>query len=90
MQTDPKMAAKSMAEWNKWFGSLGKALVDGGAPTQPGKMVSSSGVKSIGAKPVTGYSIIQADNQDKAVAIAKSCPLINDEGQVAVYEFAPM
>ena len=61
---------KSMAAWNKWFAGLGKALIDGGAPTQPGKIVSSDGVKSIGTKPVTGYSILQADSLDGAIALA--------------------
>ena len=90
METDPKKIEKSMAAWNKWFAGLGKALVDGGAPTQPGKIVSSDGVKAIGAKPVTGYSILQADSLDGAMALAKSCPIITAEGQVAVYTVMPM
>jgi hypothetical protein len=64
--------------------------VDGGAPTQPGKIVSSSGVKSTGAKPVSGYSILQARSLDAAIALAKSCPVIADGGQVAVYPLMPM
>ncbi len=90
METDPKQAEKSMAKWMKWFADLGEAVVDGGAPTQPGKIVSSSGVKSVGAKPVSGYSILQADSIDAAVALAKGCPVIADGGQVAVYPFMPM
>ena len=76
METDPKMVEKSMATWMKWFADLGKAVADGGAPTQPGKMVSSGGVKSVGAKPVAGYSILQAKSLDAAVALAKGCPVI--------------
>jgi len=90
METDPKMVEKSMAKWMKWFADLGKAVVDGGAPTQPGKIVSSSGVKSTGAKPVSGYSILQARSLDAALALAKSCPVIADGGQVAVYPLMPM
>ena len=90
METDPKKAEKAMAGWLKWFGGLGKAVVDGGAPTLPGKTVSSSGVKSVGAKPVTGYSILQAADLDAAVALAKTCPIIADGGQVAVYTLVPM
>ena len=90
METDPKRVEKSMANWMKWFAGLGKAVVDGGAPTQPGKIVSSTSVKSVGAKPVSGYSLLQADSLDAAVAMAKSCPVIADGGQVAVYPLMPM
>jgi hypothetical protein len=90
METDPAKAKKEMAAWLKWFGSLGKAVVDGGAPTMPGKIVSATGVKSIGARPVTGYSILQAENLDAAIALAKGCPNIGEGGQVAVYTLMPM
>ena len=90
METDPKKQAKSMDAWMKWFGSLGKAVVDGGAPTMPGKIVTATGVKSPGVKPVTGYSIMQAANMDAALKIAKGSPQITAGGQVAVYELAPM
>jgi len=90
METDPKMVEKSMAIWMKWFADLGKAVVDGGAPSQPGKIVGEGGVKSAGAKPVTGYSILQAKSLDAAIALAKSCPVIANGGQVAVYPLMSM
>jgi hypothetical protein len=90
METDPKKVEKSMAEWNKWYAGMGKAVVDGGNPTIPGKIISKSGVKGIGASPVTGYSILQAGDLDGAVAMAKSCPIIPDGGQVAVYPIMSM
>jgi hypothetical protein len=90
METDPKMVEKSMATWMKWFGDLGQAVVDGGAPTQPGKIVSKSGVKSVGAKPVAGYSILQARSLDAAIALAQSHPDIAEGLQVAVYPLMSM
>jgi hypothetical protein len=90
METDPKKAKATMDAWMKWFGGLGKALVEGGAPTMPGKFVGADGVKSVGANPVTGYSIIKADNLDKAVTIAKGSPQIAAGGQIGVYETTPM
>ena len=90
METDPKMVEKSMATWMKWFGELGQAVVDGGAPTQPGKIVSKSGVKSVGGKPVAGYSILEAKSLDAATAMAKSHPDIAEGLQVAVYPLMPM
>ncbi len=88
--TTPAEQGKSMEEWMGWFGKLGKAVVDTGAPTKPGKIVNKSGAEAISANPVTGYSIIEADNQDAAVVMARGCPSIPDDGQVAVYELLPM
>ena len=90
METDPKKADKSMAVWMKWYADLGKAVVDFGAPTMPGKIVGASGVRSIGANPVTGYSIFKADTIDGAIKLVKNCPIIADGGRVAVYQTMPM
>ena len=90
METDPKKAEEVMAQWGAWFAALGGATVDPGAPTQPGKSVSSGGVTSVGADPVTGYSVLQADSQEAAEALAKGCPIIAAGGQVEVYELVPM
>jgi hypothetical protein len=89
-ETDPKKVEKVMADWMKWFGSLGKALVDGGAPTKPEKIVNANGVKSVGGNPVTGYSILQADNLEAAIAMAKTCPIMGAGGDTAIYTVLPM
>jgi hypothetical protein len=72
---DPKMVEQTMAVWMKWFADLGKAVVDMGAPTQLGKLVTKSGVKSVGAKPVAGYTILQANSLDAAIAWQKAIPM---------------
>ena len=87
---DPRMVEKTMALWMKWFGDLGKAVVDMGAPTQQGKLVTRSGVKSTGAKPVAGYTIVEAKNLDAAIAMAKSPPDVARGMNVGVYPLAEM
>ncbi len=87
---DPTMVEETMAVWMKWFADLGKAVVDAGAPTQPGKMVTKSGVKNVGAKPVAGYTILQADSLDAAMAMAKSHPDVARGMNVGVYPLVPM
>jgi hypothetical protein len=84
--TTPAARQKSMAAWVKWFEKMGKAVVEMGAPTMPGKMVRKSGARAIRKEPVTGYSIIKADDLAAAVEIAKGCPSIPEGGSVAVYE----
>lgn len=90
MAATPAEQKKSMDAWMGWFGKMGKAVVDGGSPTKPGKIVSKSGAKAISANPVTGYTIIKAANLNAAVVMAKGCPSIPEDGQVAVYEILPM
>ncbi len=91
METDPKKAAKSMEVWMKWFKGLGKAVVDMGAPTKPGKTVSSKGTKNgVIGEPITGYTILKADSLDAAVALLKSSPQLTAGGQIVIYELLPM
>jgi len=90
MAATPAAQKKSMDAWMGWFGKLGKGLVDAGAATKPGKIVSKSGAKAINGDVVTGYSVVMADNLDAAVVMAKGCPSIPEGGQVAIYELMPM
>jgi hypothetical protein len=84
MAGTPAEQKKSMDAWMGWFAKQGKAVVDAGNPTMPGKLVTKAGVKAISGTPVTGYSIFSAESLDAAVAIAKSSPQI-DGGDIAVY-----
>ena len=91
METDPKKAQASMGAWLDWFKSLGQAVVDGGAPTQPGKTISSSGIKNnVKGEPITGYSILKAASMDAVVDMAKKCPHLAAGGQIAIYSTMPM
>jgi hypothetical protein len=90
METDPKKQKESMDNWMKWFKDLGKAVVDPGNPTMPGKMLGNSGAKNISGDLITGYTVLQADNLDAALKLAKGSPQLNAGGQVAVYSIMEM
>jgi hypothetical protein len=90
METDPKKQKESMDLWMKWFAGLGKAVIDAGNPTMPGKMISKGSAKAIAGEVVTGYSIIQADNLEAALKIAKGSPQITAGGQIGVYSIMEM
>ncbi|MGP1283129.1 MAG: hypothetical protein ACTS1X_09150 [Parasphingopyxis sp.] len=86
----PEEGAQVMARWQAWFGDLGDAVVDGGNPVGPSKMVSADGVADDGgANPLSGYSIVRADSIDAAVEMAKGCPIM-DHGTVEVAEAMEM
>jgi hypothetical protein len=90
MESDPKKVQASMMAWIKWFQDLGKAVVDTGNPTMPGNSVSAKGVKKGGiGEPVTGYSILQANNLDAVTDMAKKSPQLGAGGQIGIYEIMP-
>jgi hypothetical protein len=80
-----------MVKWGQWFGELGSAVVDGGAPTGTAKTVGPGGsVSEGGSRRLTGYSIVSADSLDSAVELAKGCPVLEIGGAVDVYEAIAM
>ena len=95
-QHSPEEMQAVMAEWGAWFQEVGENLVNGGDALLPtGKIVKSDGAVTDGpfieAKElVGGFSIIQADNYDKAVEYAKTCPIMAVGGSVEVRELAEL
>ncbi len=84
--------AKVMTAWESWFGSIGSSIADGGNPFGQSKTVASNGSVSDGggANPITGYTLVNADNLDAAVELAKGCPILADGGTVEVAEAVDM
>lgn len=78
---------KVMQAWETWFGSLGARLVDGGNPFGAARSVGiDGGVTEGAAAPLSGYTIIEADSLDAAVAAAKDCPVRLGGASIDVYE----
>lgn len=88
----PEESQKVMAEWMAWFGEMGDAVVDGGNPLGMSKTVSAGGVADDGgANPASGYTIVNANDMDAAVAMAKGCPMVKSgNGSVEVAECMDM
>lgn len=66
-----------MAAWMKWFEDIAEVTVEN-IGLGPGKEVSSAGIKEINfdRQVTTGYTIIEVENLDEAVKIARACPSI--------------
>jgi hypothetical protein len=80
-----------MTKWMNWFGELGSAVVDGGAPFGPTKKIASNGAVSDGNDAgLTGYSIIDAPSIDAAAKMATGCPVLTSGGTIDVYEAMPI
>ncbi len=84
--------AKVMADWGAWFEALGAAVIDGGNPVGACVTIAADGSTSDGggANPLTGYSLVKADNMDAAVKLASGCPVLANNGSVEVAEAIDM
>ena len=79
-----------MDAWNKWMGSIGNALVDGGNPLTPNVMSimtdGSTKESPVGGMMASGYSIIEADSLAAATKMAKQCPVLMGGAKISVFE----
>lgn len=86
----PEDGAAQMAKWKAWIGGLGDAVVNPGTPLGKSTFISSGGVSDDGApNPLTGFSIVKADDLDAALEMAKGCPFI-EIGTIEVAEVMKM
>jgi hypothetical protein len=77
----------AMSAWTNWFGTLGDAVADPGAPFGSSSTVSADGsVSDGGTSGLGGYSIVNADSLSAAAELAKGCPVLTGGGTVEVYE----
>ena len=81
-----------MDDWGNWLGSMGAAVIDGGNPVGESVTIRPDGtvVKNGGANPATGYSLIEAADDDDAIAKAKGCPVLKANGSIEVAEAMDM
>jgi len=81
-----------MAKWEAWFTNMADAVVDGGNPVGLSSTVNSDGSveNNGGSNPVSGYSIVQADDQAQAEFLAQSCPIRESGGSIEVAEIIEM
>jgi hypothetical protein len=79
-----------MEGYNAWFTSMGARLIDSGNPFAGGREVSKAGTRALTldeAAPLTGYTIISAENIDEAEKLLAGLPIIHS---VRIYEAMSM
>ncbi len=80
--------------WAQWFEKFPGAITDGGDGLKPtGRVLKAGGLVNDGpyveAKEVIGgYSIVQADDYEGAVEIARACPMAAVGGDIEIRELA--
>jgi hypothetical protein len=61
--------------WPEWFAGIGDALVDPGSPMRNGFVLRSDGSTSDVANRPLGYSIVEAEDRERAVELLRDHPL---------------
>jgi uncharacterized protein (TIGR03086 family) len=80
-----------MQEWNAWAAKVGDRMIDFGAPLAGGRRVTTEGT-SDSERQVVGYSILEADDFDAALELARDHPHLNMPGgcEIEVHQAQPI
>lgn len=77
--------------WNNWLDLTGEAMLDLGSPVNATMTINPDGsVTKAPPSPVSGYSIIEADDMDAAIIIAQGCPVLADGASIEVSQLEDM
>ncbi|MCY3779052.1 MAG: YciI family protein [Chloroflexi bacterium] len=73
----PEEGQAHFQKYMAWLDGLGEAVVNKGIPMGPPTRIDAAGVSSDErADRITGLTIVEAEDMDAAIEIAKSCPYI--------------
>jgi len=77
----PEEGAAHMGKWKEWAGSLGNAMQGPPSPLKNSKMLTAAGVSDDSRSDgLTGFIMLEADDIDAAVEMAKGDPYLDMEG----------
>ena len=84
MPKTPEDGQRMMEDWNAWVAALGPAMLDPGAGFGKSRLLTGPGTEAPAAGALSGYSIIDAEDIDAALAIAAKCPIFSLGGTIEV------
>jgi hypothetical protein len=80
-----------MAKYMQWLSSLGDSGVSPANPLKGTSTVNPNGsVTAGGTTSMSGFSIIEAESMEAALAVAKACPFLEIGGSLEVSELMKM
>ena len=87
-ETDEQKQAH-FAKYQAWLAELGNAVIEPMVPFKSTSVISPNGDISKGSTvSLMGHTVIQAENMEAALALAKSCPFLDINGTLEVSEVA--
>lgn len=89
--SSPEEGQRHFAKYKEWLGSLGDAAVSPANPLRNTSTVRSDGsVTNGGTTSMSGFTLIECDSMDAALAAARSCPFLDIGGSLEVSELVKM
>lgn len=89
--SSPEEGQRHFARYMEWLQSLGDAAVSPANPFRVTHTVHADGsVTDGGATAMSGYTLIEADSIEAALAIARACPFLEIGGSLEVSELGEM
>ncbi len=89
--SSPEEGKRHFAKYMDWLTSLGDSAVSPANPLKNTSTVNPDGtVTTGGSSTMSGYTIIEAESMDGALAIAKACPFLDIGGSLEVSELIAM
>jgi hypothetical protein len=87
----PEQMEAVMGQWNDWAARVGDGMVDFGTPLDNGVRVTPEGT-SPSTREVAGYSLIEADSSEAALALAQNHPHLSMPGgcEIEIHEALPI
>ena len=87
----PEEGKRHFAKYMAWLGALGDAAISPANPLKNTSTVNPDGaISSGGTTTMSGFTIIEAESMDSALAIARDCPFLEVGGSLEVSELMQM
>lgn len=87
----PEEAQQHFAKYKAWLASLGNAAVSPANPIKNTHTLAADGsIRSGGTTGMSGYTIVEADSMEAALAMGKACPFLEVGGSLEVSELLKM
>lgn len=89
--SSPEQGQQHFARYMDWLNGLGEAAVSPANPLANTHCVAPDGSHTEGSQTtMSGFTIIEADSMEAALAIARACPFLDLDGSLEVSELMPM
>jgi hypothetical protein len=89
--SSPEEGQRHFAKYMDWLATLGDAAISPANPLGSTNTVHPDGsVTAGGTTSMSGYTIVEAESLDAALAMAKSCPFLEIGGSLEVSELMQM
>jgi hypothetical protein len=89
--SSPEEGKKNFANYQQWLSALGDAAVSPANPLKDTHTIHPDGAVSAGSKTgMSGFTVVEAESLDAALAIARACPFLEVGGTLEVSELMQM